>query len=139
MDAAFRRDYPWRKCDRPTYRKFCAHLGKQINSISKNSAYSDYEAGFRNVLNCEKTELDLEKLTLAWEVFVEQEEARNARKEPEAIAPGIEIEKGVGAQSHLARLRAMWRHVPSRPVVMARVEQNPDWGIVIGPNGPEEG
>jgi hypothetical protein len=144
MEARFRRTYPWRKCDEATRKAFYSWQGKRLNQIGKERVFSDFELGLRNVMNGEKTELELEKLTASWEAFVEQQEAGveakavavATLKQAEAIMPMDEVPI-IGPQQHLARLQPMWRFPRHREFVTSRVKANPEWGIVIGADGPE--
>lgn len=67
-EARFRGTYPWRRCDRQQWQEFCEWKGKKFDGALK-SGMTPFEAGRGYVLNCEKTELDLEKLFFDWEDF----------------------------------------------------------------------
>jgi hypothetical protein len=141
MEARLRRQYPWRNCDEEMKKRFFVWQGKRLNKMSKDPSFGDYEMGYRNALNAEKTDLELEKLMVSWEIFDaeekqrEQEAARGAIALPpdQAQSPMPTITK----QDHLARLSAMWQHPKQHQFVRDRIAANPEWGIKLGADGPE--
>lgn len=143
MEARFRRTYPWRQCDEATRKAFYSWQGKRLNLIGKERVFSDFELGLRNVMNGEKSEQELEKLTASWEAFQEAQAVERVAKVTASITMGAaqtilpqEIPV-IGPQQHLARLKSMWGWPKHHQFVRDRVAANPDWGIVIGADGPE--
>ncbi|NCJ06654.1 hypothetical protein GS597_09075 [Synechococcales cyanobacterium C] len=146
-EAHFRQSYPWRAAEPDQRKCFYEWLGRRLEAALK-AGFSAYEAGFRHALNCEKTELDLEKLFMSWDVFTEAEaERRQAEElyqtrlaalsdELPPVADG-EAEGAPSAHQHLVRLRALWKHPKMHQFVRQRIKDNPNWGIEIGSNGPE--
>lgn len=141
MEAAFRRNYPWRQCEEQTRKDFYTWQGKRLNKMSKDPAFSNYEMGMRNILNAEKTEIELEKAMISWDIYnqelslKERNQARVAMLvEAEATPPTPE---GITQAGHLARLKGMWGFPRQRQLVEQRINENPEWGIRLGPNGPE--
>ena len=143
VEAHFRQSYPWRNAAPDQRKRFYEWLGKRLEAAPK-AGFTPYEAGFRHALNCEKTELDLEKLFMSWDVFTEAEAERRqaeelyqARVASVEAPPVAQAEPEATPQDHLVRLRALWKHPKMHAFVRQRVKDNPDWGIAIGPNGPE--
>jgi hypothetical protein len=142
MEAAFRRDYPWRLCDEATRKAFYTWQGKRLNKLSKDPAFCNYEMGMRNILNAEKTEIEIEKAMLSWEIYNQelelekktQAQAERSVVEPDLAPPPLEA---ITQSEHLARLKGMWAIPRNRGLVEQRINDNPGWGIKLGPDGPE--
>jgi hypothetical protein len=137
-EARFRRDYPWQQCEVAVKRAFCEWLGKRIKSIGK-SEFTEYELGYRSMLNGQRTELELEKLQMSWGIFTQEQEKRVNKAEIGAVTGFMATEPipVITPEHHLARLKSMWGWPKHHQFVRGRVAANPDWGIVIGADGPE--
>lgn len=136
-EAQFRRAYPWRQCDRSVFRKFCEWKGRKFGKVLA-SGMTPFEAGRAYVFNCEKTELDLEKLQFDWDDFQEEEaraaQNKAARQRIKTQADDAETQERDSIR--LGTLKRIWaegRHSE----VQAQIAQHPEWGIMLGPEGPE--
>lgn len=111
-----------------------------VLAVRKHLEKHDLPSGRGDAINCIRN-----KILVGDYGWLEQRDEEGqvisfsaSKPKPEPLAASVpEQPRQLTQADHLARLKALWTVASMRDHLRRQVAENPEWGIVIGSDGPE--